>query len=359
MSGGSDTGLLAESLERLLSERCGPDVCQEAEATGWAAELWEALTAAGLTTVGVPESAGGSGGDLSDACTLVAAVGRHAVPLPLAETAMLGGWLVGRAGLTLSAGPLSVAVPRADDWLRLDGSTLSGRLTRVPWATRAAGVVAVVQDGGGREHVVLVDPARADVTPGRNLAGEPRDAVEIGDLHLDADRMAPVPEGTAAELALRGALARALAMAGAMEAVTRLTLGYAGERRQFGRPIAAFQAVGQRLVRLAEEAEAAGLAAEVAAQRYAQVGTGASREIAAAKVTAGRAAAEVAAHAHQVHGAMGMTQEYRLHLSTRRLWAWRHEWGSSRHWASVLGGELVAGGAAGLWEAVASGLVAR
>jgi acyl-CoA dehydrogenase len=359
MSGGSDTGLLAETVERLLSERCGPDVCQEAEATGWAPELWDALATAGLTTVGVPESAGGSGGDLSDVCTLVAAAGRYAVPLPLAETAMLGGWLADRAGLTLPAGPLSVAVPRADDWLRLDGSTLAGRLTRVPWATRVTAVVAVVADGGGREHVVLIDPALARVTPGRNLAGEPRDTLEVADLRLGADQVAPVAEGTAAELVVRGALARALAMAGAMEAVTQLTLGYAGERRQFGRPIAAFQAVGQRLVRLAEEAEAAGLAAEVAAQRYAQVGMGASREIAIAKVTAGRSAAEVAAHAHQVHGAMGMTQEYRLHLSTRRLWVWRHVWGSPRHWASVLGGELVAGGAAGLWEAVASGLVAR
>jgi len=359
MSGGSDAGLLAETLERLLSERCGPDVCQEAEATGWAPELWDALATAGLTTVGVPESAGGSGGDLSDAYALVAAAGRHAVPLPLAETAMLGGWLADRAGLTLPTGPLSVAVPRADDWLQLDGSTLAGRLTRVPWATRVTAVVAVVVDGGGREHVVLIDPAPARVTPGRNLAGEPRDTLEVADLRLGPDQVAPVTEGTAAELVVRGALARALAMAGAMEAVTQLTLGYAGERRQFGRPIAAFQAVGQRLVRLAEEAEAAGLAAEVAAQRYAQVGMGASREIAIAKVTAGRSAAEVAAHAHQVHGAMGMTQEYRLHLSTRRLWAWRQEWGSPRHWASVLGGELVAGGAAGLWEAVASGLVAR
>jgi hypothetical protein len=51
MSGGSSSGLLAETVERLLSERCGPDVCQEAEATGWAPDLWVALATAGLTPI--------------------------------------------------------------------------------------------------------------------------------------------------------------------------------------------------------------------------------------------------------------------------------------------------------------------
>jgi acyl-CoA dehydrogenase len=147
-------------------------------------------------------------------------------------------------------------------------------------------------------------------------------------------------------------------MAGAMEAAADLTVDYAGQRQQFGRPIAAFQAVGQRLVRLSSEAEAGILATEVAARRFAEVGVEAGFEVGAAKATAGRAASEVATHAHQVHGAIGMTREYTLHHFTRRLWTWRQEWGSEARWSRAVGEQVTAAGAAALWPRVATGLVA-
>jgi len=53
--------------------------------------------------------------------------------------------------------------------------------------------------------------------------------------------------------------------------------------------------------------------------------------------------------AHQVHGAIGVTDEYALHHSTLRLWAWRDEFGNEAHWSARLGDALLAGGAEGLW----------
>ena len=53
--------------------------------------------------------------------------------------------------------------------------------------------------------------------------------------------------------------------------------------------------------------------------------------------------------AHQVHGAMGFTQEYSLQHATRRLWAWRDEAGSEAVWARRLGQHLAAAGADALW----------
>ncbi len=147
-------------------------------------------------------------------------------------------------------------------------------------------------------------------------------------------------------------------MAGAMEAAADLTVEYAAERQQFGRPVGSFQAVAQRLVRMSSEAEAGILATEVAAQRFAQVGMGAAFEVAVAKASASRAASEVAAHAHQVHGAIGMTREYALHHFTRRLWSWRQEWGSERRWSQTVGEQVTAAGADALWPRVATGLVA-
>lgn len=356
---GSGTSLLEDTLERLFIERCGPEQRQVAEAEGWAAECWDALSAAGLPGVGVPESAGGSGGDVLDACTLLRLAGRHAVPLPLAEGGLLGGWLLAAADLQLPGGPVTVAVPSAADTLVLDDGKVTGTLARVPWGARADLVVAVAPAGPAPSdgtRVVALDPALASVEPGHNVAGEPRDRLAWEGV---LPRMAgTAPGDIAGELELRGALSRALLMAGAMEAAADLTVDYAGQRQQFGRPISAFQAVGQRLVRMSSEAEAGILATEVAARRFAEVGVLAGFEIAVAKATAARAASEVAAHAHQVHGAIGMTREYTLHHFTRRLWTWRQEWGSEARWSRAVGEQVTAAGADALWPRVATGLVA-
>lgn len=352
----SDGGLLKETLARLFSERSDVEARQAAEAEGWAGDCWDALAAAGLAWVGVPEAAGGSGGEFEDACTLVRMAGRHGVPLPLAECSLLGGWLVAAAGLRLPSGPITVALPRSGDTLVLDGDRVSGSLARVPWGARAVAVVAVAESPDG-DRVVLLDSAQTTVNPGRNVAGEPRDSLRLEGVPLTPEQVGVAPFDLGPELALRGALSRALLMAGAMETVAELTVRYASQRHQFGRPIASFQAVAQRLVRLSSEAEVAALAAEVAARRFAEAGTAAGFEVAVAKASASRAASEVAAHAHQVHGAIGMTQEYPLHHFTRRLWAWRQEWGSERHWTEMLGRQVVADGAEALWPRVATGLV--
>lgn len=352
-------GLLAQTLDRLFEATSGPDDRQAAEAAGWAERCWDALAGAGLARVGVPESAGGSGGTVLDACTLARMAGRHAVALPVGESALLGGWMTAAAGLSLPGGPVSVPVPSPGDHLEADPrGRVTGRLHRVPWGARVEAVVAVTGSPGG-DRVVVIDPGAAEVTPGRNVAGEPRDALILDGLAVGGDRIGVAPEGLRAELALRGALSRALLMAGAMESASDLTVEYAGQRRQFGQAIGSFQAVAQRLVRMSSETEAAAVAAEVAALRFAGEGPGAGFEVDAARAVASRAASEVAAHAHQVHGAMGMTQEYRLHHFTRRLWAWRQEWGSQRRSASAVGERALAAGAAGLWPLMTTGLAER
>jgi len=125
---------------------------------------------------------------------------------------------------------------------------------------------------------------------------------------------------------------------------------YASERVQFGRPIGRFQAVQQNLAVLAGQAAAATAAAEAAIEATAQ--GFASHAIAAAKIRAGEAASLGAAIAHQVHGAIGFTQEYPLNRLTRRLWSWRDEFGNETHWARVLGGAVAAAGAERLWTGI-------
>ncbi len=73
---------------------------------------------------------------------------------------------------------------------------------------------------------------------------------------------------------------------------------------------------------------------------------------AVAKVRAGEAATRATGIAHQVHGAIGFTQEHALHFATRRLWAWRAQFGSDAWWAAELGRSAIAAGGSGFWTAL-------
>jgi acyl-CoA dehydrogenase len=155
------------------------------------------------------------------------------------------------------------------------------------------------------------------------------------------------------------ALARTVQMAGTLTRVLELSLQYAGEREQFGRPIARFQAIQHTLAVMAAETAAALKAADaaVAALDAVATETAAGRvalEVAAAKARVGEACGLVAEQAHQVHGAMGYTHEHQLHHFTRRLWAWRDEYGTESYWQQHLGRHLAGLGADSLWDYLAT-----
>ena len=352
---------LLQVVDQLLAEQAPFEAVEQAERDGFAVDLWQVWADAGLAFVSVPEEAGGSGGTLTDACAVLRIVGRHAAPLPAGETALLAGWLLAAAGLPLPAG-IATTVTRPGVLLpsvRRDGRELllQGEVAQVPWAAVAERIV-LLADLDDAVHVVSVPHDRDGVVvrPRRNVAGEPRDDVALH-VRLDAAEVAAVPDGVDADALLqRGALARANLAAGALESTRELTVRYTGERQQFGRPVARFQAVQAHLVQLAAEAALAGAAAEVAAGMVATGADGADRAVAAAKVVAGQAATRGAAHAHQAHGAIGMTREYPLHHRTRRLWAWRDEYGSERYWSGRLGAAALRGGADDLWPSLTTGL---
>src|SRR5262249_52544221 len=190
----------------------------------------------------------------------------------------------------------------------------------------------------------------ASLTPGRNLAGEPRDHLGAVD---PGSRSTPLPGSIDIGLVQRlGALCRAAQMAGAMEAALELSTRYANDRIQFGRPIARFQAIQQQLALLAEQAAAASVAVESAAIAVAADRPSAALAVAAAKIRAGEAAGKVAEIAHQVHGAIGFTHEHALHRLTRRLRPGRAELGSEAHCARDLGRAVMAAGPEALWPTI-------
>ncbi len=336
----NDQALLADAVETFFADRCPHNVVEAIEAGGDSRPLWDETEELGLTLAGVAEEAGGPGGTLLEALTVLEAAGRHAVPLPLAETAVLGGWLLAAAGLPLGEGPTTVAPMREGDLPRLRGDggrrRLEGRASRVPFAREAERLVALARDEDDQLAVAVVaDPAGLVVAAAANLAGEPRDTVDFGGVEVAEATVGPIAVDLE-EYFLRGALARSTMMLGALQRVRDLTVSYARDRSQFGRPIAKFQAVQHMLAEIARDVAVAEAGVRLAVADSEEVGAD-WLAIAAAKVVAGRAAQSVAAKAHQVHGAIGMTKEYELSVLTRRLWSWREEFGTEADWSLRIG----------------------
>lgn len=345
--------MLVESATRLFADQVDAKMLEAAKRDGWSAPLWKIVEAAQLPLVSIAEDAGGAGGSLSDLAAVVRVAGRYAAPIPLAETA-IAGWMLASSGLKIPAGPLTLAPVHGEKiTAQKDGARwkLSGAMKRVPWA-RIAGHIVVLAAGPDGDIVACVDSAQCTITAGRNLAHEPRDDVVLDNVAVAAGLAAPAASGVNhSTLRMRGALMRSLAMAGALERALELAVRYATERSQFGRKIGQFQAIQQELARFAGEVAAA-VAAALSAAGALERDENALLAVGAAKIRTAQAAHEGALIAHQVHGAIGVTDEYALHHSTLRLWAWREEFGNEAAWAMELGRAIAGGGAERLWPAL-------
>ena len=344
--------MLREVADRLFSEQCDHELRARADRGEWPDRLWQAVVEAGLTTAGIAEELGGAGVSMLEAMTVVRAAGRHAIPVPLVES-ILSNWLLSTIGQSPLTDILSVSVAAESGPLQLrriskDWWTLAGTVHLVPWGAYANHVVVVAQTEEGTAVVLQVPSANFAISHGNSLAGEPRDKVVLGEVAFaDSTVEAARPgEGIQGFLAL-GALCRCEQMVGAMEWVLERTLAYAGEREQFGKLIGGFQAVQHLIAVMAGHVHAAACATDAA--RITLMTASAQQAIGYAKARVGEAAGEVAAIAHQVHGAMGYSHEYPLHYRTRRLWNWREEFGSERYWQMRVGRSVSARGSASFW----------
>lgn len=347
--------IIRDTTHRLFGDTVSAGLLARSAAGEWPGELWEQLEILGLTTALVPVEASGAGLAPIDALGVVRLAGWHGVPLPLAET-LLASWLLAHAGLPMPTGPLTLGPVNRHDGVQLsrqaDGWQLGGTLTRVPWGRQAVGVAVLVEQPKERSLLCWLEREECDIEEATNLAGEPRDTLTF-DVRLDPSRVAQLPEGFGrTQLLACGAALRTSAMAGAIERLLEMSVGYSNDRTQFGRAIGRFQAIQQNLAVLASQAAAAGAAADIATDAFGLAPD--LLAIAAAKARAGEAVGSATAIAHQVHGAIGFTEEHPLHFHTKRLLAWRDEFGREPEWHRLVGERAARQGAEGLWPMIAS-----
>ncbi|TFV68193.1 UNVERIFIED_ORG: acyl-CoA dehydrogenase [Bacillus sp. AZ43] len=326
---------LAGMVAEFFTDLVAPEVVTRAEAAGLLPELWAATEELGFPLVGVPEEQGGSGGSVRDLLVVLEAAGRSAAPLPLPETA-LAAWLLATAGADVPSGPLAAVVSPGDGLTLRDGR-LSGVVRDVPWA-RAAVRLVVLIDERGSPQVATVEAADFRIEPGADLAGQPRDVVRFEDAEAEV-RPWPLPVGG---VLARAALLRAAQMAGAVQQVSRITREYVAQRVQFGQAVGRFQSVQVHVATLAQAAVLSSLVVDRAG--LAAVAGNGTFDAAAAKLVVDQQAGLAVRAAHQAHGAIGMTQEYRLQHFTRRLNAWRSDSGDEQSLALGIGAAVLRAG---------------
>ncbi|MGK7654855.1 acyl-CoA dehydrogenase family protein [Roseovarius sp. B08] len=324
--------MIFDMAERLFRDHVSHGLREDAAAGQCPEALWTRIEEAGLHMALVPEEAGGFGVPAAEALGLVRIAGAHGLPLPLAET-LIANAVLARAGLALSGGRLTIAEGEVLQLERRGGAVhASGHLTLVPFARWADRIVTIAALDGA-DHVLSLPVKDLTVTPAQDLAGMPRDDVAV-DLDLPGANATALP-GSMGGMRGLGALVRSLATAGAMETILKMSVEYSNDRVQFGRPIGKFQAIQQYLATMAGETAASRTAAEMAADSYDTAAF--ALTVAAAKSRAGEAVETVGALAHQVHGAIGYTEEHALHHFTKRIWSWRDEFGTELDWTQELG----------------------
>lgn len=347
--------MIEATAERIFADHLDDSLRRKVEAGGWPGKLWRALHDAGL----LDALAGGDEGrfsGLGDAGTVLRSAGGHAIPAPVAEK-MVARWIAGSCGFDLDEGAVAVlpARPGTHFTAQRKGATLvlGGSERRVPWLSTAASAVVLAETDKG-PVAALVNITEAMRKDRKSIASEPLSSVCIDG--VVAQHWVDLPKGdiVVCEDAPRMlALLRSMMMVGAAERIVSLTVGYSEDRQQFGRPISKFQAVQQSLAVLAAETAASAAITDAAVSELMRRGewTGLA-DAACARIRL--MSDEIARIAHQVHGAIGFTQEYALHDLTRRLFSWRDDYGYGNDWAQRLGAQALSVERHVLWPLVTS-----
>ncbi|WP_337187916.1 acyl-CoA dehydrogenase family protein [Phenylobacterium sp.] len=335
-----EEAVLGDAASRLFRDIFDVEAVRAASRAEWRKALWRAVVDMGLPSLLLPEARGGLG-SLAGGFEVLRLAGYFGCPTPLAE-AMIAHALLEAHGMSApSEAPLTVA-PTRESHLRLSlegpGWRLRGGVGRVPHGRYASSVVGVACGPEG-EHIVRLDARRITWTHlGVNLAGEPRDTGEV-DIFLGAEHFR-LAKSCAARIDAAGAAARTAVLAGVTERILDVAVAHASERRQFGRPLAAFQAVEHSLASLVGDAAVCRAAAGLVGEGLEQSDYSLTS---AAKAQAGEAATAAAWRSHQILGALGYTEDHVLQLFTRRIWAWREEFGAEAQHQLNVGRAAVAG----------------
>ena len=333
---------VAELANRIMEDRLDMERHMEIEASDewFDRDLYQELAAAGLVGIGLGEDVGGGGLDLIAVGQVLEAQGRHVAPLPL-WSGMLAALAVDTFGtdeqrrreLPGCADGSNVLTLGLQEYLNDDITNPTARVVD----GRLVGCKEVVEFAGHSSKAVVV-AGLDDGTDNGIISGTGLFLVELSDPAVTMEegkstRLQPVhqinfygaecePLGAADGVSVQWLADRAVALlcatqVGVVDKALRLAAEYTSEREQFGRPVATFQAVTQRLADQFMHVEAVRLCTYATLYDLAR-GNDASVRLPVAKWYASHWAHDVAHATQHVHGGMGVSIDYPLHRYT--LW---------------------------------------
>jgi alkylation response protein AidB-like acyl-CoA dehydrogenase len=361
--------LLRRSAREFLERRFPLTRLREIEKSpqGYDPELWREMIALDWSGLGLPESLGGADAGFLSQYALHLELGRALVPSPLLSSSALAGNLLLACGaeahadllarIASGAAIVAPAIDEADGDFGLDsiqlraardtgGWRLSGTKLFVPFAHVAERVLIAARTAPGPDGVTLflLDPKapglRCEALP--NIADLPLFALTLDGVRASDRELVGKPDcaGAALEAAwTRAGLLHCAEIVGAGERVLEMTLRYALDREQFGKPIGQYQAVQYLCSDIAIDVHLAALLSRQAAWRI-DAGLAADYQAAVARAHAGVVAQRIVRQAHEVFAGAAFMLENDIQLFTRRAKHWELALGDARWHRDRLAGLL-------------------
>ena len=346
---------LRDSVRSLLASHCAPNRVTDMYDgnTSLSTELWQTVSRAlELPGLGVAESLGGGGAAPREVAVVMEELGRSVAPIPFLTSSVIATRVLESCGtddlvrtlvdgsrIAVLAVPLSTPVPGAAGDVRVSAAGLVEGSIRAVAGAEHAGLMLVPAIRDGVLTVLAVEPQPGTSTiVTRNSLDMSR---PLSDVAFTGAAAIELARGPAAERALEAGLVHGAAMLaseqfGIAEWCLETTVGYVGQRHQFGRPIGSFQAVKHRLARLWIDVNAAGAAARNAAALVDGGGEEALAAVHLAQAYCSDVAVRAAEECVQLHGGIGMTWEHPAHLYLKRAKADQLALGTSAHHRAAL-----------------------
>ena len=332
--------MLVQSLERTLAKSYTFEDYREqldARATH-APELWESLAELGIMAMPLPESAGGFDGTHVDVMAVCTELGRRLVPEPYVSNVVMAAYILEATGNSdkleaIATGETKYAAGFYEPGERHNSLALNTAATATADGHTLTGHKAVVLGADTADYLIVsaefegpslfLLPANADKVTLRKYPL--LDGRGAADLLLDGAQATLLGKAGDAGPIIEAAVDRAAAALcadtiGAVEEVKDLTQEYLRTRTQFGRPIGKFQVLAHRMVDLLVEYEQMkSIAMEAAVEARNENASNRKRAVSAAKAKIGAASRFFGQEAIQMHGGIGMTDEYALGAYVKRM----------------------------------------
>lgn len=340
--------MLKTSAQEFLQAECPDTYVREMEENerGYTPEMWEKIAEQGWLGLIIPEQYGGVGLDFMDLSILLEETGRALLPGPFFSTVVMGGMTIADAGTEeqkqellpqIAEGQLIVTLALTEPSARWDAAGVEATATRsadnwvlngtklfVPNAHVSDTIIVAARTGEGERDISLFIVPRnsggVSQTLLKTIASDRQSEVVLDNVNLLGSALLGEENkgwDTMEKVIKWGAIGKCSEMVGGAQQVLDMTVDYAKQRTQFGRPIGSFQAIQHHCANMATDVEGSRYITYQAAWHLSE-GLPSDREVAMAKAWVSDAYRRICALGHQCHGAIGFTKEHNMQLYSRR-----------------------------------------